>query len=50
MQKSEKAPLIVVKDLDLYFGMFHALKNVSVSFNAGELIGSVGDHGAGTTR
>jgi simple sugar transport system ATP-binding protein len=49
MQKSEKTPLIEVKDLDLYFGMFHALKNVSVSFNAGELIGLVGDNGAGKT-
>jgi len=49
MQKSEKTPLIEVKELDLYFGMFHALKNVSVSFNAGELIGLVGDNGAGKT-
>lgn len=42
-------PLIQVKNLDLHFGAFHALKNVSVDFNAGELIGLVGDNGAGKT-
>ncbi len=44
-----KHPLIQVKNLDLYFGVFHALKNVSVDFNAGELVGLVGDNGAGKT-
>jgi simple sugar transport system ATP-binding protein len=42
-------PLIQVKDLELYFGAFHALKNVSVDFDAGELVGLVGDNGAGKT-
>jgi simple sugar transport system ATP-binding protein len=42
-------PLIQVKNLDLYFGAFHALRNVSVDFNAGELVGLVGDNGAGKT-
>jgi simple sugar transport system ATP-binding protein len=42
-------PLIQVKNLDLHFGAFHALKNVSVDFNAGELVGLVGDNGAGKT-
>ncbi|WP_172330121.1 ATP-binding cassette domain-containing protein [Mangrovicoccus sp. HB161399] len=42
-------PLISVKNLDLYFGAFHALKDVSVDFNAGELVGLVGDNGAGKT-
>ncbi|MBJ2149473.1 ATP-binding cassette domain-containing protein [Paracoccus sp. IB05] len=42
-------PLIQVKNLQLYFGAFHALKNVSLDFNAGELIGLVGDNGAGKT-
>lgn len=42
-------PLIQVKNLDLYFGAFHALKNVSVDFHTGELIGLVGDNGAGKT-
>lgn len=42
-------PLIQVKNLDLHFGSFHALKDVSVDFNAGELVGLVGDNGAGKT-
>jgi len=42
-------PLIQVRNLDLHFGAFHALKNVSVDFNAGELVGLVGDNGAGKT-
>lgn len=46
---SDKSPLIEVKNLDLYFGLFHALKDVSVSFDAGELVGLVGDNGAGKT-
>ncbi|MGB0663443.1 MAG: ATP-binding cassette domain-containing protein [Pontibacterium sp.] len=46
---SSKQPLIQVKNIDLHFGAFHALKDVSVDFNAGELIGLVGDNGAGKT-
>lgn len=42
-------PLIQVKNLDLYFGTFHALKDVSVDFHNGELVGLVGDNGAGKT-
>src|SRR3954468_3992826 len=42
-------PLIQVKNVDLHFGSFHALKDVSVDFNAGELVGLVGDNGAGKT-
>ncbi|MGB0664530.1 MAG: ATP-binding cassette domain-containing protein [Pontibacterium sp.] len=46
---STQPPLIQVKNIDLHFGAFHALKDVSVEFNAGELIGLVGDNGAGKT-
>lgn len=45
----KKSPLIEVRNLDLHFGAFHALKNVSVSFDSGQLIGLVGDNGAGKT-
>ncbi len=46
---SATRPLIEMKNIDLYFGTFHALKNVSVDFDAGELVGLVGDNGAGKT-
>lgn len=46
---SDAKPLIEVKNLNLYFGNFHALKDVSVDFHTGELVGLVGDNGAGKT-
>lgn len=46
---TDKTPLIQVKNLELYFGAFHALKNLSVDFHSGELVGLVGDNGAGKT-
>ena len=46
---SASRPLIQMKNIDLYFGTFQALNNVSVDFDAGELVGLVGDNGAGKT-
>jgi simple sugar transport system ATP-binding protein len=46
---AEREPLISVRNLDLNFGLFRALKDVSVDFYAGELVGLVGDNGAGKT-
>ena len=40
-------PIIRCVGLDKWYGSVHALKNVDVSFNKGEVIGLVGDHGAG---
>lgn len=42
-------PLIEMNNIDLFFGSFQALKDVSVSFDTGELVGLVGDNGAGKT-
>lgn len=42
-------PLIEMNNIDISFGSFQALKNVSVNFDAGELVGLVGDNGAGKT-
>ena len=46
---TENVPLIRARNLDLNFGLFRALKNVSVDFHAGEMVGLVGDNGAGKT-
>jgi simple sugar transport system ATP-binding protein len=46
---SATRPLIEMKNIDLFFGTFQALNNVSVNFDAGELVGLVGDNGAGKT-
>lgn len=49
MIMTEQRPLIEMKNINLYFGTFQALKNVTVDFDAGEFIGLVGDNGAGKT-
>jgi simple sugar transport system ATP-binding protein len=46
---NDTRPLIEMNNIDLSFGSFQALKNVSVSFDGGELVGLVGDNGAGKT-
>jgi simple sugar transport system ATP-binding protein len=42
-------PLIEMKNISLQFGPFKALTDVSVNFYPGELVGLVGDNGAGKT-
>ncbi|MDC0612495.1 ATP-binding cassette domain-containing protein [Vibrio sp.] len=49
MDNKSKQPLIQMKNINLNFGAFQALKDVSVEFEAGQLIGLVGDNGAGKT-
>lgn len=44
-----RSPLIEVRDLNLNFGSFHALKDINLKLYGGELIGLVGDNGAGKT-
>ncbi|TGG95173.1 sugar ABC transporter ATP-binding protein [Natronospirillum operosum] len=46
---NNKTPLIEVRNLNLSFGSFHALKNIDLKLYGGELIGLVGDNGAGKT-
>ena len=49
MNDKKQDPLVSMQNICLSFGRFEALKDVSVDFNAGELIGLVGDNGAGKT-
>jgi simple sugar transport system ATP-binding protein len=46
---SQTQPLIEMKNISLHFGPFKALSDVSVNFYPGELVGLVGDNGAGKT-
>ncbi len=41
--------LLSVKDLNVYYGVIHAIKNVSFEVNEGEVIALIGANGAGKT-
>jgi dipeptide transport system ATP-binding protein len=41
------APLLEVKNLSVEFGSFKAVDKVSLSMNAGEVVGIVGESGSG---
>ena len=45
----QKKPLISIKNVSLSYGNFQALTDVNVDFYQGELVGLVGDNGAGKT-
>ena len=44
-----KRPLISIRNVSLSYGNFQALTDVSVDFHQGEMVGLVGDNGAGKT-
>jgi len=41
--------LLSVKDLNVYYGVIHAIKNISFEVNEGEVIALIGANGAGKT-
>lgn len=41
--------LLTVKDLDVYYGVIHAIKGISFEVNEGEVIALIGANGAGKT-
>ena len=41
--------MLVVKDLNVYYGKIHAIKNISLTVEEGELVSLIGANGAGKT-
>ena len=41
--------MLTVENLNVYYGMIHALKDVSFEVNQGEIVGLLGPNGAGKT-
>ena len=42
-------PLLEIEDLDVYYGAIHAIKGVSLSVDAGDIVTLIGANGAGKT-
>ena len=47
MTVAERTPLVAMHDINVAFGGVHAVEDVTIDLNAGEVIGLVGGNGAG---
>lgn len=48
-QQENKAPMLAVKDLNVYYGSIHAIKSISFEVYQGEIVTLIGANGAGKT-
>ncbi|HEY4632645.1 MAG TPA: ATP-binding cassette domain-containing protein [Candidatus Limnocylindrales bacterium] len=47
MAIAERTPLVEMRNIDVAFGGVHAVRDVTIDLNAGEVVGLVGGNGAG---
>lgn len=47
MTAAQRTPLVVMQDINVAFGGVHAVQDVTIDLNAGEVVGLVGGNGAG---
>ena len=45
----QTTPILEIKDLNTYYGNIHAVKNISLEINRGEIVTLLGSNGAGKT-
>jgi ABC-2 type transport system ATP-binding protein len=49
MQQGSVGPVLIVEGLNVFYGLFQAVQNVSIDVKAGEIFGLLGPNGAGKT-
>src|ERR1700694_4170605 len=45
--KAQSLTMLTLENLNVYYGAIHALRNVSITVNAGEVVTLIGANGAG---
>jgi len=47
VRSGDTAPVLAMRDLNVYYGAIHALRGLSVHVNQGEIVTLIGANGAG---